>query len=80
MTSLFAALNGIAEKARKGMITISECNRLMEETINGYEKQYCDKLFSGKIDSNTLHKVFYIDQQKAYHRMYKLLFELTKGN
>jgi hypothetical protein len=80
MKSLFAALNGIAEKAKKGMITISECNQLMEQVIKDYEKQYYSKLFSGKIDSDTLNKVFYINLQKAYHRMYKLLFELTKGN
>ena len=79
MKSLYAALNGITEKAKHGFITISEANQLMEDTIKDYEKQYVNKLFSGLADTETLNKVFYIDTKKAYHRMYKLLFELTKG-
>ena len=79
MTALFAELNTIAEKAKKEMITITECNQLMEQAINAAEKEYRKKLFSGLMNAETLHKVFYIDKQKAYHRMYKLLFDLTKG-
>jgi len=79
MKALFAELNTIAGKAKKGMITISECNQLMEKAIHEAEKQYNYKFFHGNMDPDTLHIVFYIDSRKAYHKMYKLLFELTKG-
>ena len=60
---LYAELERIESAARRGLITLDECNRKM---IDAIESAYTLEYFDTKM--------------KAYHRMYKLLFNLTKGN
>lgn len=56
-------LNRIAENAKRGYITLAECNRLMIDAIeNAFDIEYFDT------------------KQKYYHRMYRILFDLTKQN
>ena len=56
-------LNRIAANAKRGYITLAECNRLMIDAIeNAFDLEYFDT------------------KQKYYHRMYKLLFDLTKNH
>lgn len=56
-------LNRIAANAKRGYITLAECNRLMIDAIeNAFSLEYFDT------------------KQKYYHRMYKVLFDLSKGN
>lgn len=63
LMELYAQLDFIMKTARRGLITLEECNRKM---INAIESAYTLEYFDTKM--------------KAYHRMYKLLFDLTKGN
>ena len=60
---LYAELERIESAARRGLITMVECNRKMIDAIeSAYNLEYFDT------------------KMKAYHRMYKLLFNLTKCN
>ena len=59
---LYEKLDNLKVQARRGLITLEECNRKM---IGAIESAYTLEYFDTKI--------------KAYHRMYKLLFEMTKG-
>ena len=66
---LYQEFNRILQVAKKGMITVQEANKLMLEAINNYDfyglEKNVDIAFNSKI--------------KAYHKMYKLLFDITKG-
>lgn len=56
-------LNRIAENAKRGYITLAECNRLMIDAIeNAFSMEYFDS------------------KMKYYHRMYRILFDLTIQN
>lgn len=81
MKALYAYFNEIVNQATHGKITIHECITLMENAIEEYNNQYLRKLETcPEEDTQKIIDVFYINKYKAYHRMFKLLFELTKGN
>lgn len=61
---LYASLERISKTARRGLITVREANQLMFEAI--------DKAFATETAES------YKSKQKAIHKMYMLLFELTK--
>lgn len=80
MRVLFCEFNRIADMAKRGLITISEAMHMMEETIN-----LCDREYQRKVntcddkDFEKIYNVFHIDEYKAYHRMFKILHDLTKS-
>jgi len=81
MTSLFACFESCADKARRGFITIHECMVLMEQCIDECENQYrkkAEQKNKGIITQEQL-DIFWIDKRKAYHRMFKLLHDITKA-
>ena len=60
---LYAKLDLLQKTAKRGLITLPECNKLMFDAIeNAFDIEYFDT------------------KQKYYHRMYKLLFDLTKNH
>lgn len=80
MTALYAYFNEIVNQAKRGEITLHECMTTMENAIEEYSKEYLRKLETcKKEDEQKIIDVFYINKYKAYHRMFKLLFELTKN-
>lgn len=64
---LIKELENIAGKAEKSYITVYECNKLMINEIDNFDFYGNDEL------------KWYENKLKAYHKMYKILFELTKS-
>ena len=59
---LYNRIDFIAKTAKRGFITLSECNHEMEKEIDMFFAEYWD----------------YDEKIKAYNKMYELLFNLSK--
>ena len=59
---LYEKIDFIARATKRGFITLSECNHEMEKEIDLFFAKYWD----------------YDEKIKAYHKMYELLFNLSK--
>ena len=67
MKKLYAEFDRIATDARRGFVTLAETNMLMLRAIDQFD-------FYGENSEN-----YFPNKMKAYHRMYKILFELSKS-
>ena len=68
MKELYSKLENIERQIKRGYITLAEGNRLMIDAIDNSISEYYTSEYAPTIDS-----------VKAYHKMYQILFNLTKN-
>ena len=76
MKELYAELDQIAATYKKYMMTLEEAMEQMKTAVENYLSSLCE---NGNWADNSWSKKYWADSQKAYHRMFKILFEITKS-
>ena len=76
MKELYEELDQIAAVYKKYMMTLEEAMEQMKTAVENYLSSLVK---NGDVTDSTWSKMFWANREKAYHRMFKVLFEITKS-